>query len=253
MTNKDLIREIRFPYYDLQSIKSASECFGGSITNHKTLKGFLQIKWVGIDKPEIPILALRSFYALLHGKYRIEGADVISIPLIYNPLIPRNTSRVTNSTAILYRTYNVNFTAADKLICFTCPGKPYKYFSGRGILLKEEGEVITPLLLHTVSVKPNPNNFSPFRTHHTNLRISPLVFKNRDHVSKYITSKLIPALCDSLYDPIYASDKEPLTIIVEDLSKWILMPVKPNLTTHEQDLKDFYTREDTINEIIDSL
>lgn len=242
MVNGQLLYEICFPY-NLTPIARISECSAYDMTCHGTLKGFIQAKWVGINEPEIPILALPSFLSLLRGEYIIEGADIISIPLICD----QDFGKRMHSTAILHNTFYTSANTPYKLSYILPANKPYKYFSGRGILIKEEGGVNTLLLLHTASMVPDPTNH--FCLHHYNLRISPSVFINKDIVSKYISSKLIPALCN--YSPS-TGNKSP-TIIIEDLSRWLLTPIRPNLITHEQDLKDFYAREDTINEIIDSL
>lgn len=244
MVQKLLIQEICYPYY-VNAVGKICQCCSCNMTQHDALKGFLQVKWVGIDKPEIPLLALASLDALLKGNYDIEGADVISIPLMCNT----NTGRSSymNSRIILNNTFTAPVNKAAKLVRY-CSEKPYKYFSGRGILIKEEGGTKTPLLLHTASVEVLPRGLT--NLHHHNLRISPSVFVDKDIVSKYISSKLLPALSSYSYStPNY---KVP-TIIIEDLSEWILMPIKPKLATHGQDLKDFYNDEDTINEVINSL
>ena len=49
--------------------------------------------------------------------------------------------------------------------------------------------------------------------------------------------------------------KKPLTprVIVEDLSNWILQPVKPKIPSFNYDLKQLYADERIIDEIIDGL
>ena len=93
-----------------------------------------------------------------------------------------------------------------------------------------------------------------------NLRVAPSVFSDGDIVSKCIVKKLIPALLkplDRVRLPlsIFPEQKKTVTprVIVEDLSNWILQPVKPKMSSFDRDLRQFYADERIIDEIIDGL
>lgn len=219
---------------------------------HKGLEGFLQCRKTEDKKVEIPAL-LYYWYTHLGKTEETEKVDTISVPIIVDH---RKIFNV-NSSAILRTVFSVYSYPDLGVYLFKVSGKPYIYYGGKGMLIRKMGEVRTPLLMHTITLErkddTDSSDDSDFKVSSVNLRVSPEAFKCEDIVSKYIVRKLIPYLCENRTpNPLCPSGKAP-SIIIEDLSDWILTPVKPDISTFEQDFKEFFAREDVINEILNCL
>lgn len=239
----------------------------GESDAHEGLIGFLSARKIGSEEMEVPSQILYALYNLtkdgVHGNYW-EKYSELSVPLIWNSHTSRRTA-----DSILYNLFTqVTFSDVNKITRVETP-KGYRYYGGPGLILKEDRGIMKPLLLYTHTVKGiftanNPDGaytLTGLNTVGLNLRVAPSVFSDDDMMSKLIVKKLIPSICKPL-NLGYSADWLLLPgsgrimtprVIVEDLSKWILQPVKPNVATFEQDLKQFYADDRIIDEIVDSL
>ena len=219
---------------------------------HMGLEGFLQCRKTEDKKVEIPA-SLCNWYVHLGEEEETERVDTISVPIITNYRDAFNT----NSSVILRTVFSTNSNRNSRLLSFGVSNKPYIYYGGEGMLIKKMGEVRTLLLMHTITLERKDDTDSPdspdFKVSSVNLRISPEVFKCEDVVSKYIVRKLIPYLCKNCTPDSLRQYRKLPNIIIGDLSDWILTPVKPDISTFEQDFKEFFAREDVINEVLNCL
>lgn len=247
-------------YEDLGEVAST-----GSSESHEGLVGFIKTKKIGNREMEVPAQMLRSLYKLTSDNvYEHSGAySEMVVPLIW-----RSTVLKKSADSILCQLLaRKQFMGTDKIQRVTT-FKGYTYYGGPGIVLKEERGIIRPLLLYTFTINGIHRtyyNATPLvikgpKVIGLNLRVAPSVFSDNDIVSKCIVKKLIPALLKpldgtSLPLSIFPEQEKTLTprVIVEDLSGWILQPVKPKISSFDHDLKQLYADERIIDEIIDGL
>lgn len=248
MTLDYLSSSICQPSYGI-SKRGSSDIY---IDEHEGLEGFLQWRKTEDKKVEIPAL-LYSWYIHLGKTEETEEVDTISVPIIIN----NREAFDTNSPAILRSVFLANSYQDSRFFSFKVSGKPYIYYGGKGMLIKKMGAVKTPLLMHTITLErkddTDSSDDSDFKVSSVNLRVSPEVFKCEDVVSKYIVRKLIPYLCKYCTPDSPRQYRKLPNIIIGDLSGWILTPVRPDISTFEQDFKEFFSREDVINEVLNCL
>ena len=262
MTADEFNRIIIYPFTDYKDLGVASSI--GSSESHEGLVGFIKAKKIDNREMEVPAQILYSLYKLATGDvYEHSGAySEMVVPLIWE-----DTVLTRSADFILYQLFaEGTFRDEDKIQRITTT-KGCIYYGGPGIILKEERGIIRPLLLYTFTINGIHRtyyNAIPLiegpRVIRLNLRVAPSVFSDGDIVSKYIVKKLIPALLKPLKGvklPLLISSEQERTVtprvIVEDLSDWILQPVKPKMSSFDHDLRQFYVDERIINEIIDGL
>lgn len=263
MTADEFDRIITCPFTDYEDL-GESHITAIPSEFHKGLVGFIRARRIDNRETEVPAKMLYSLYKLTAGNFyrNSETYGEMVVPLIW-----KYTSLKKSADSILRQLFwRKMFNDADKILKILTL-KRYTYYGGPGIILKEERGVISPLLLYTftvqgihstecratVSVVTGPKVIG------LNLRVAPSVFENSDIISKCIIKKLIPAILEPL-----DSERFPLAIfperitvtpkvIVEDLSNWVLQPVKPKISSFDHDLRQFYADERIIDEIIDGL
>lgn len=258
-------RMIIYPFTDYGDLGCCSGVGTGSSESHEGLVGFLRAKKIDSREMEVPAQILYSLYKLITGNVytNSETYGEMVVPLVWKDTVLKNSA-----DAILHQLFARKlFRDIDKIQRITT-SKPYTYYGGPGIVLKGERETIRPLLLYTFTVQ------GIHRTEYEttgavvegpkviglNLRVAPSVFSDTDIVSKCIVKKLIPALLKPLDGTrlplsIFPEQEKTLTprVIVEDLSNWILQPVKPKVSSFDHDLRQFFADERIIDEIIDGL
>lgn len=263
MTANEFNRIITYPFTDYEGLGVADST--GSSELHEGLVGFIKAKKIDNREMEVPAQILNSLYKLTSGNvYEHSGAySEMVVPLIWKDTVLKKSA-----DSILYQLFaGKSFGGSDKIQRITT-SKGYTYYGGPGIVLKEERGIIRPLLLYTFTIQgmhrtiysaTQPAIEGP-RVVGLNLRVAPSVFSDGDIVSKCIVKKLIPALLkplDGVRLPllIFPEQKKTVTprVIVEDLSSWILQPVKPKVDSFDHDLRQFYADERIIDEIIDGL
>lgn len=244
--------------------------FGESCTTtmpsefHEGLVGFIRARKIDSREMEVPVQMLYSLCKLTGGNvYRnSETYGEMVVPLIWEEAILKKSADSILCQLFLRKL----FDGADKIMKILT-SKRYTYYGGPGIILKEERGIIRPLLLYTFTIQgihmissgaTGPVARGPKVTG-LNLRIAPSVFTDTDIVSKCVVKKLIPALLEPLdagrLSLLILPENETMTprVIVEDLSDWILQPVKPKVSSFDHDLRQFYADERIIDEIIDGL
>ena len=263
MTADEFNRIITYPFTDYEDLGVADST--GSSESHEGLVGFIKAKKIDNREMEVPAQMLHSLYELTSGTvYEHSGAySEVVVPLIWQEIVLKKSA-----DSILCQLFARRvFRGANKIQRITTT-KECVYYGGPGIVLKEERGIIRPLLLYTFTVQgmhrtrysaTQPAIEGP-RVIGLNLRVAPSVFSDGDIVSKCIVKKLIPALLkplDRVRLPlsIFPEQKKTVTprVIVEDLSNWILQPVKPKISSFNHDLKQLYADERIIDEIIDGL
>lgn len=262
MTADEFNRIITYPFTEYKDLGVADST--GSSESHEGLVGFIKAKKIDNREMEVPAQMLYSLCDLTSG-------DVCEHPEIYSemvvPLIWEDTDRRKSADSILCQLLaRREFRGAAK-IQKIITSKEYTYYGGPGIVLKEERGIIEPLLLYTFTIngihRVIYNNIAVLvgsKVTGMNLRVAPSVFSDTDSVSKCIVKKLIPALLkpldrERLSLPVLPEQKKLITpkVIVEDLSNWILQPVKPKVSSFDHDLRQFFADERIIDEIIDGL
>lgn len=259
MTANEFDRIITHPFTNYVDLGGAGST--GSSESHEGLVGFIKAKKIDNREMEIPVQMLRSLYNLTSGiVYEHSGAySEMVVPLIWG-----NTVLKKSADSILCQLLaRKQFIGADKIQKVTTT-KECIYYGGPGIVLKEERGIISPLLLYTSTVQGIHRirnvavDLEGTKVTGLNLRVAPSVFSDTDIVSKCIVKKLIPALLKPLnaywFPPsiLLVKTMTPRAI-VEDLSGWILQPVKPKVSSFDHDLRQLYADERIIDEIIDGL
>lgn len=263
MTADKFNRIITYPFTNYENLGVAGNT--GSSESHRGLVGFIKAKKIDNRGIEVPAQMLYSLYELTSGNVyeHSEAYSEMVVPLIWGDTVLKKSA-----DSILCQLFDRKmFRGADKIQRITTP-KEYVYYGGPGIVLKEERGIIKPLLLYTFTINgTHRTNYSIAlpaiegpRVIGLNLRVAPSVFSDGDIVSKCIVKKLIPALLKPLNGArlslsIFPEQEKTVTprVIVEDLSNWILQPVKPKMSSFNHDLKQLYADERIIDEIIDGL
>lgn len=265
MTANEFNRIVTYPFFNYESLGNGTGIVRRSSESHEGFVGFIRAKNIDSGEMEVPVQMLCSLHELTSGNV-YEHSEAYSEMVV--PLIWENAVLKKSTDSILYQLFaRKTFRGADKIQRITT-SKEYIYYGGPGIVLKEERGIIRPLLLYTFTID---------RIHRTryngtvsgvegpkivelNLRVAPSVFSDTDSVSKCIVKKLIPALLKPLDGErfslsILPEQKKTLTprVIIEDLSNWILQPVKPKISSFDHDLRQFFADERIIDEIIDGL
>lgn len=263
MTADEFNRIITYPFTDYEDLGVADST--GSSESHEGLVGFIKAKKIDDREMEVPVQVLRSLCELTSGNV-YEHSEAYSEMVV--PLIWRDTVLKRSADSILCQLFARRvFRGANKIQRITTT-KGCIYYGGPGIILKEERGIIRPLLLYTSTIQgirrtsynATLSIVQDPRVNGLNLRVAPSVFSDGDIVSKCIVKKLIPALLkplDGVELPlsIFPEQKKTVTprVVVEDLSNWILQPVKPKMSSFNHDLKQLYADERIIDEIIDGL
>lgn len=231
---------------------------------HEGLVGFIRARKIDSREMEVPVQMLYSLCKLTEGNvYRnSETYGEMVVPLIWEEAILKKSADSILCQLFLRKQFN----DADKIMKILT-SKRYTYYGGPGIILKEEGGIIRPLLLYTFTIQKIHRTSNGYtgpvaggpKVIGLNLRIAPSVFTDTDIISKCVVKKLIPALLEPLDTerlslPILP-ENETMTprVIVEDLSDWILQPVKPKVSSFDHDLRQFFADERIVDEIIDGL
>lgn len=262
MTAYEFNRIITYPFTSHEDLGAAGNT--GSSGAHEGLVGFIRAKKIDNREMEVPAQMLYSLRGLTLGTVyeHSEAYSEMVVPLIWGDIVLKKSA-----DSVLYQLFDrKSFRGATKIQKITTP-KGYVYYGGPGIVLKEERGIIRPLLLYTstiqrmywISCNATASVGVP-RVVGLNLRVAPSVFSDGDIVSKCIVRKLIPALLKPLDETrlpllMFPEQKKTVTprVIVEDLSNWILQPVKPKISSFNHDLKQLYADERIIDEIIDGL
>ena len=262
MTAYKFDRIITYPFTNYEDLGGAGST--GSSESHEGLVGFIKAKKIDNREMEVPAQMLRSLCDLTSGNV-YEHSEAYSEMVV--PLIWGNTILRKSADSILEQLFDGRaFKGADKIQRITT-SKEYIYYGGPGIILKEERGIIRPLLLYTFTIQGiRRTSYNATlsivqgpRVSGLNLRVAPSVFENSDIISKCIIKKLIPAILEPLDSEGVSlaifPEKTTMTpkVIVEDLSNWILQPVKPKVSSFDHDLRQFYADERIIDEIIDGL
>lgn len=254
---------ITCPFTDYEDLGVADST--GSSESHEGLVGFIKAKKIDNSEMEVPAQMLHSLYELTSGNvYEHSGAySEMVVPLIWGDTVLKKSADSILCQLFVRRV----FRGANKIQRITT-SKECVYYGGPGIILKEERGIIRPLLLYTFTVQgTHRTSYNATlsvvegpRVIGLNLRVAPSVFSDGDIVSKCIVKKLIPALLKPLDGAelplsIFPEQKKTVTprVVVEDLSNWILQPVKPKMSSFNHDLKQLYADERIIDEIIDGL
>ena len=262
MTADEFNRIIIYPFTSYEDLGAADST--GSSESHEGLVGFIKAKKIDNREMEVPAQMLYSLCDLTSGNVykHSEAYSEMVVPLIWGGTILKRSA-----DSILCQLFARRvFRGANKIQRITTT-KGCIYYGGPGIILKEERGIIRPLLLYTFTINgTHRTNYSTVlpaiegpRVLGLNLRVTPSVFSDGDIVSKCIVKKLIPALLkplDGTRLPLSIfPEKEVMTprVIVEDLSNWILQPIKPKMSSFDHDLRQFFADERIIDEIIDGL
>lgn len=263
MTIDEFNRIITCPFTDYEDLGVADST--GSSESHKGLVGFIKAKKIDNREMEVPAQMLYSLYELTSGNvYEHSGAySEMVVPLIWGDTVLKKSA-----DSILCQLFAGRVFRGTNKIQRIITSKECVYYGGPGIVLKEEKGIIRPLLLYTFTIQGiHRTRYNATlsvvegpRVIGLNLRIAPSVFSDGDIVSKCIVKKLIPALLKPLDGAelplsIFPEQEKTLTprVIVEDLSEWILQPVKPKVDSFDHDLRQFYADERIIDEIVDGL
>lgn len=265
MTANEFNRIVTYPFFNYESLGNETGTVRRSSESHEGFVGFIRAKKIDSGEIEVPVQMLCSLHELTSGNVyeHSEAYSEMAVPLIWQDAVLKKSA-----DSILYQLFaRKAFRGACKIQGITI-SKEYIYYGGPGIILKEERGIIRPLLLYTftingihrtmyngtVSVIEGPKVVG------LNLRVAPSVFLDADSVSKCVVKKLIPALLKPLDGErfplsILPEQKKTLTpkVIVEDLSNWILQPVKPKISSFDHDLRQFFADERIIDEIVDGL
>lgn len=265
MTAHEFNRIATCPFFNYKSLGDGTGAAGRSSESHEGFVGFIRAKKIDGGEMEVPVQMLCSLYELTSGNVyeHSEAYSEMAVPLIWKDAILKKSA----DSILCQLLTRKAFRGADKIQRITT-SKEYIYYGGPGIVLKEERGVIRPLLLYTFTIngihRTRYNSIGSVvegpKVIGLNLRVAPSVFSDTDSVSKCIVKKLIPALLKPLdgerFPPsILPEQKKTLTpkVIVEDLSNWILQPVKPKISSFDHDLRQFFADERIIDEIIDGL
>ena len=264
MTANMFDRMIIHPFTNYDDLGRCSGAGTGSSGTHEGLVGFMRAKKMDSRETEVPAQMLYSLYKLTTGNV-YENSETYGEMIV--PLVWSDTVLKKSADTILHQLFVRGlFRDVDKIQKITT-AKTYVYYGGPGIVLKGERETIKPLLLYTFTVQGIHR--TEYETTGTvvegpkviglNLRVAPSVFSDTDIVSKCIVKKLIPALLKPLEGgrlPLsICPEQKTMTpkVIVEDLSDWVLQPVKPKMSSFNHDFRQFFADERVIDEIIDGL
>ena len=261
MTADEFNRIIIYPFTSYEGLGAADST--GSSESHEGLVGFIKAKKIDNREMEVPAQMLYSLCDLTSGNVyeHSEAYSEMVVPLIWGDTILKRSA-----DSILCQLFARRvFRGANKIQRITTT-KGCIYYGGPGIILKEERGIIRPLLLYTSTIQGiRRTSYNATlsivqgpRVNGLNLRVAPSVFSDGDIVSKCIVKKLIPALLKpldgaSLPLSMFLEQKKTVTprVIVEDLSNWILQPVKPKMSSFNHDFRQFFADERIIDEIID--
>lgn len=265
MTAQEFDGIITYPFIHYESLGVADGITIGSSESHEGLVGFIKADKIDNREMEVPAQMLYSLCDLTSGNV-YEHPEIYSEMVV--PLIWEETVLKKSADSILCQLFGRKmFRGVDKIQRITT-SKECVYYGGPGIILKEERGIIRPLLLYTFTINgihrtmynSTVSAIEGPKVVGLNLRVAPSVFSDTDSVSKYVVKKLIPALLKPLDGKrfplsILPEQKKTLTprVIVEDLSNWILQPVKPKVSSFDHDLRQFFADERIIDEIIDGL
>lgn len=265
MTANEFNRIVTYPFFNYEDLGDGTSTTRRSSESHEGLVGFIRAKKIDGGEMEVPAQMLCSLHELISGNVygHSEAYSEMAVPLIWQDAVLKKSA-----DSILYQLFaRKAFRGANKIQRITT-SKEYIYYGGPGIVLKEERGIIRPLLLYTFTVdriyrarhNSTVSGVEGLKTVELNLRVAPSVFSDTDSVSKCVVKKLIPALLKPLDEirvplSILPEQKKAPTprVIVEDLSNWILQPVKPKISSFDHDLRQFFADERIIDEIIDGL
>ena len=245
------------PFVNYTDLNAEHEPETSTYSPYRNLVGFIRAMRVDHGETEVPSTVLRSLNDLMRGNtFRdSEACNEIVVPLLWDEVASNKSA-----DSILFRMFVQKAFSGPSKILKVNTSKGYSYYGGLGVILKEEREIIKPLLLYTCTVHDD-SSADCLDVIGLNLRVAPSVFLDDDVVSKCIVKKLIPVLLNPIEytQVIYFRQSLEQTItmtpkvIVEDLSDWVLQPVKPEVNSFDHDLRQFYADDRIINEIVDSL
>lgn len=224
------------------------------LEKHDILNGYL-CAHVGREGAEVPAMIL-PFLTTVLSQPEIKW-EQIAMPLFYT----RTSFKRTSNTIL--RDFMLSTSVNNERLSKIITPKGEVYYGGQGIILDKDME---PYLLYTATVSGfeiMPSFFSSptmvAKVTALNVRVSPKVFASTNIICKNIITKMIPAL---VYEEIQLSQlrgmdtDKPLTpkVIVEDLSSWIKRPKRAGRPEiFNEDMKDFLSREDIIQDIVGCL
>ena len=246
----DLItRPFNTIYVDTGTFTTNSSC----LEKHDILNGYICTDMNHTGSFEVP-MAMLPYLETILAQPKIKWKQ-IAMPLYYDDTVIKNTSY-----AILKYFFRDTSVGGGRLSKVTT-GKGEVYYGGNGMIFDQH---MKPLVLYTVTV----TGMTPITVPHRltrrkttisalNVRVSPQVLLKDDMLKKNIISKVIPSLVSMSFANIrgVVLDK-PITpkVIIEDLSEWIKRPAKVGSSqTFKEDMQEFLSREDIMQEIIECL
>ena len=246
----DLItRPFNTIYVDTGAFATNSSC----LEKHDILNGYICTDMNHTGSFEVP-MAMLPYLETILAQPKIKW-EQIAMPLYYDDTVIKNTSY-----AILKHFFRDTPVGGGRLSKVTT-GKGEVYYGGNGMIFDQH---MKPLVLYTVTVTGMtpitvPHRLTRMKTTISalNVRVSPQVLLKDDMLKKNIISKVIPSLVSMSFANIrgVVLDK-PITpkVIIEDLSEWIKRPAKVGSPqTFKEDMQEFLSREDIMQEIIECL
>ena len=223
------------------------------LESHDILNGYICTDINHTGPFEVPV-AILPYLEIILAQPEIKWKQ-IAMPLYYEDIVVKSASD--SIIKYFFKDTSVDNERLAKVI--TKKGKVY--YGGNGMIFDHH---MKPLVLYTVTVTdmtPASITYGPARMKSTisafNVRVSPQVFLKDDMLKKSIISKVIPSLVSNRITVArgVVLDK-PMTpkVVIEDLSEWIKRPVKVGSPqTFKEDMQEFLSREDIIQDIIGCL
>ena len=246
----DLItRPFNTIHVDTGTFVTNSSC----LEKHDILNGYICTDMNHTGSFEVP-MAMLPYLETILAQPKIKW-EQIAMPLYYDDTVIKNTSY-----AILKYFFRDTSVGGGRLSKVTTV-KGEVYYGGNGMIFDQHME---PLVLYTVTVTGMtpitvPHRLTRMKTTISalNVRVSPQVLLKDDMLKKNIISKVIPSLVSMSFANVrgVVLDK-PITpkVIIEDLSEWIKRPAKVGSPqTFKEDMQEFLSREDIMQEIIECL
>lgn len=246
----DLItRPFNTIHVDTGTFVTNSSC----LEKHDILNGYICTDMNHTGSFEVP-MAMLPYLETILAQPKIKWKQ-IAMPLYYDDTVIKNTSY-----AILKYFFRDTSVGGGRLSKVTTV-KGEVYYGGNGMIFDQHME---PLVLYTVTVTgmtPITVPHRPVKMKTTisalNVRVSPQVFLKDDVLKKNIISKVIPSLVSESFESIRGERLgKSITpkVIIEDLSEWIKRPAKVGSPqTFKEDMQEFLSREDIMQEIIECL
>lgn len=220
---------------------------GVHLDSHDALSKYLYMD-IADGEIEIPVALLAAFRTSCSMSNRTW--EQIAMPLLSGKTMHKSTF---NS---IIKEFFLNTALFESRLTKVITSKGEVYYGGPGMIFNKD---MVPYILYTVTLSDVSVTRRPWtaKAEALNVRVNPCVFTDMDDMMKKgIISRMIPTLVSSSLG--YVSDCEIIcdrrftpTVIVEDLSRWFEEPEKvKDVNTFNEDMKDFLSKEDIIQDII---